>query len=266
MDAISKRLEAAYPASNRERRRARRAADGRDARPVRPALYVLLGAVSCLLLIACLNLANLLGARAATRGREFAVRLALGASRTRLALQAIAEVAPVLVIGGVAGVVARARGRCRRSCRWRRRACRAPRASPSAVRCWRFRWRCSTITGLVARPAAAMQAWRADSIDGDARREPIDRRRPASIANAQPAGGRADRARAAAARRRRAARFAAFRRWCRSIPDSAPTTSSASSSRSRDRSTRQTTTWRAFCERLLERVAARAGVSCRPAW
>src|SRR5262249_54214809 len=73
---------------------------------VRPALLVIFCAVSCLLLIACLNLANLLGARAASRGREFAVRRALGASRARLAVQAMAEVAPVLAMGGTIGVAA----------------------------------------------------------------------------------------------------------------------------------------------------------------
>ena len=64
----------------------------------------MLAAVSCLLLIACFNLAGLLGTRAASRAREFTVRLALGASRGRLTLQAMAEVAPVLALGGIAGV------------------------------------------------------------------------------------------------------------------------------------------------------------------
>jgi putative ABC transport system permease protein len=73
-------------------------------RDVRPALNLLLGAVSFLLLIACVNLSNLFGARATARGGEFAVRLALGASRPRLIAQAIAEAAPVLVLGGVLGV------------------------------------------------------------------------------------------------------------------------------------------------------------------
>jgi putative ABC transport system permease protein len=74
-------------------------------RDVRPTLILLLGAVSFLLLIACANLSNLFAARASARSGEFAVRLALGASRTRLVTQAIAEATPVLVMGGVLGVV-----------------------------------------------------------------------------------------------------------------------------------------------------------------
>lgn len=74
-------------------------------RDVRPALTLLLGAVSFLLLIACVNLSNLFGARATARSGEFAVRLALGASRSRLIAQAIAEAAPVLALGGVLGVL-----------------------------------------------------------------------------------------------------------------------------------------------------------------
>lgn len=73
---------------------------------IRPALLLLLGAVTFLLLIACVNLSNLFGARASARSGEFAVRLALGASRTRLIVQAIAEATPLLVLGGVAGVMA----------------------------------------------------------------------------------------------------------------------------------------------------------------
>jgi putative ABC transport system permease protein len=71
---------------------------------VRRTLYVLLGAVSCLLLIACLNLANLLAARSAARAHEFAVRLALGASRTTLAVQAVAEAIPIVAAGGAVGI------------------------------------------------------------------------------------------------------------------------------------------------------------------
>ena len=74
-------------------------------RGVRPALTLLLGAVACLVLIACANLANLFGARATARTNEFAVRLALGASRRRLIAQAVAEAVPVLALGGVVGIL-----------------------------------------------------------------------------------------------------------------------------------------------------------------
>jgi predicted lysophospholipase L1 biosynthesis ABC-type transport system permease subunit len=77
-------------------------------RDVRPALTLLLGAVACLVIIACVNLANLFGARARARAGEFAVRLALGASRSRLIAQAVAEATPVLALGGAIGVVAAA--------------------------------------------------------------------------------------------------------------------------------------------------------------
>jgi putative ABC transport system permease protein len=71
---------------------------------VRSALYVLLAAVLGLLLIAALNLSTLLSARGAARTRELAVRLALGATRGRIALQSIAEIIPLVAAGGAIGV------------------------------------------------------------------------------------------------------------------------------------------------------------------
>jgi predicted permease len=105
IEALARRLEADFPATNREVRIEVLPLLEESVRSIRSTLYVLLAAVGCLLLIACSNLAGLLGTRAAGRAQEFSVRLALGASRGRLVLQALAEVAPILVMGGTAGIL-----------------------------------------------------------------------------------------------------------------------------------------------------------------
>lgn len=71
---------------------------------VRTPLYVLMAAVGCLLLIACLNLSNLLVARAAARRKEIAIRSALGSSRFRLCREQMTESLLICIAGGVLGL------------------------------------------------------------------------------------------------------------------------------------------------------------------
>ena len=106
MAGIAARLEQEYPESRQGW--SNRTVSLRDyvvGNQLRSSLLILLAVVACVLLIACVNVANLMLVRAAAREREMAIRLALGAGRGRLIRQLLTESLMLAVAGGGAGLL-----------------------------------------------------------------------------------------------------------------------------------------------------------------
>jgi putative ABC transport system permease protein len=105
MDTMARSLEAEYPEANKGVGFNVVSLEEDLVGHLRPTLALLLAMVTFVLLIACANVSNLILVRFTRRSREFAVRVALGASRARILRQALAESVCLAVAGGAGGVV-----------------------------------------------------------------------------------------------------------------------------------------------------------------
>ncbi len=105
IELLAAQLESEYPNTNSGNGAMVQKLDDRLVEDIRPALLVLLAAVGFVLLIACVNVANLMLMRASERHKEIAIRLALGAGRMRIIRQLLSESLLISVLGGAAGLL-----------------------------------------------------------------------------------------------------------------------------------------------------------------
>jgi putative ABC transport system permease protein len=105
LEGIAAQLEREYPADNKGRGAMAEPLQDVMSEGVRRSLWILLGSVGCILLIACINVANLLLARGADRQKEMALRLALGAGRWRIVQQLLSESLLIALLGGAFGTL-----------------------------------------------------------------------------------------------------------------------------------------------------------------
>ena len=105
VNGVAADLARAYPEDDKDRGIAAVPLHEQVAGDVRPALITLSGAVGFVLLIACANVANLMLSRGTARQKEIAVRMAIGASRLRVARQLLMESAVLACIGGALGLL-----------------------------------------------------------------------------------------------------------------------------------------------------------------
>ena len=105
LDTIAIQLERTYPESNKTWRTGLESLHQQLVGDIRKPLFIIFGAVCCLLLIACANVANLLLARTTTRRRELSIRVALGAQQSHIFRQLFTESLLLTIPAGIAGLI-----------------------------------------------------------------------------------------------------------------------------------------------------------------